>query len=205
MEKYLENRTSHLGIIETLHIEAPGTYFFAYYTKTPRVFGSSFWNVTNINELEARILTIWLNSTINIAQLFIKRVPTGWFKVRGYTFDKLLLLSQKKLNKKEIATLNDVFHEVRKESFPSLWKQIARNVAPGTLTPEWKRMLSDIFLNFDKHLGRGFEPRRKIDNVILGILGYNEDDRKRILEWLYSALLKEVYILKKMNKVDVSG
>jgi len=78
------------------HIDAPGTYFFAYYTRIPRVFGSSFWNVTGINESEAKLLAIWLNSTINFVQLFIERVPTGWFKVRGYTFDNLLLLSPKK-------------------------------------------------------------------------------------------------------------
>lgn len=202
-KKYLEKRVSYLGIIETLHIDAPGTYFFAYYTRIPRVFGSSFWNVTGINESEAKLLAIWLNSTINFVQLFIERVPTGWFKVRGYTFDNLLLLSPRKLKKNEKIAIERVFHDVCYQSFPCVWKQLAMNTEPATLTQEWKSKLSEVFDNFEKWLGKGFEPRRKIDEVILKILGYDSQSSEKILKWLYPALLKEVYILKKMNRVDV--
>ena len=38
-------RSVNLAVIETLHIEAPNTYFFAYYSKSPRAFSSKFWNV----------------------------------------------------------------------------------------------------------------------------------------------------------------
>jgi len=77
------------------------------------------------------------------------------------------------------------------------------NTEPATLTQEWRSKLSEVFDNFEKWLGKGFEPRRKIDEVILKILGYDSQSSEKILKWLYPALLKEVYILKKMNRVDV--
>lgn len=203
--KYLKKRTGHLGIIETLHIDAPGTCFFAYYTKVPRVFGSSFWNVTGINESESRLLAVWLNSTVNFAQLFIERVPTGWFKVRGYTFDNLLLLSPRKLNRKDKITLRRTFREVSHEDFPCIWKQLAMNIDLSTVTPKWKNMLSEVFPDFEKWLGLGFAPRRKIDETVLRTLGYDPKNSEKILKWLYPSLLREVYILKKMNRVDVTS
>jgi len=203
--KYLKKRVSHLGIIETLHIDAPGTCFFAYYTRVPRVFGSSFWNVTGIEEHEAKLLVLWLNSTINFAQLFIERVPTGWFKVRGYTFDNLSLLSPRKLSKKERNVLEEVFDEVCKVNFPCIWKQLAMNVSRDNIELEWRNRLSEVFDDFERFLGKGFEPRRKIDEAILKVLGYDKQNSEKLLEWLYLTLLKEVYVLKKMNRVDIAG
>ncbi len=203
--KYLEKRVSHLGIIETLHIDAPGTCFFAYYTKIPRVFGSSFWNVTGVDESEAKLFAVWLNSTVNLVQLFIERVPTGWFKVRGYTFEKLLLLSPRRLSKKEKATLENVFHNICGENFPCIWKQLAMNIDPSTIAPEWRDRLSEVFDNFEQWLGVEFKPRVQIDETILEILGYDSNNIGELLRWLYPALLREVYILKKMNRVDVTS
>jgi len=204
-KEYLQRRMSNLGIIETLHVDASGTFFFAYYTEKPRVFGSSFWNVVGLDATEAKILAIWLNSTINLAQLFIERVPTGWFKVRGYTFNSLLLLSKNKLNPNDSEALINLFDSVSKVQFPCLWKQLAMNVDPQTLTDEWKGMLGEIFTGLKKYLGSGFQTRREIDRVILKILGYSRKEIDDILEWLYPALLREVYILKKLNRVDTSS
>lgn len=204
-KEYLQKRMSNLGIIETLHVDASGTYFFAYYTEKPRVFGSSFWNVVGVDSTEAKILAIWLNSTINLAQLFIERVPTGWFKVRGYTFNNLSLLSKSKLSPNDLEAITDLFDSVSKIRFPCLWKQLAMNVDQQTLTDEWKKMLAEIFPHFKKYLGSSFRTRREIDEVILKILGYKRKEINDILEWLYPALLREIYILKKLNRVDTSS
>lgn len=203
--RYLERRLSNLGITETLHVDSSGTYFFAYYTKEPRVFGSSFWNVIGINDEEAKVLAIWLNSTLNLAQLFIERVPTGWFKVRGYTFDHLLLLTKNKLDLKEMEDIKKLFNKVKKARFPCIWKQLAMNVSPRKLKAGWKRRLSEIFPDFEKYLGIGFNERREIDELILRVLGYRKTEIKNILKWLYPALLREVYILKKLNRVDITS
>lgn len=203
--KYIERRICNLGIIETLHVDSSGTYFFAYYTKKPRVFGSSFWNVIGLDEEEAKILAIWLNSTINLAQLFIERVPTGWFKVRGYTFNELQLLYKSKLASKELEDIKTLFGKIRKVSFPSLWKQLAMNISKETLKDEWKGKLSEIFPDFKKYLGRKFRARREIDEQILEILGFKKKGINDTLEWLYPALLRELYILKKLNRVDITS
>jgi len=150
-------------------------------------------------------LAVWLNSTVNFVQLFIERVPTGWFKVRGYTFADLKILSPKKLSDKEKKMMESTFNEISKQEFPCIWKQIAMNCKPGLFSPEWIRRLAEVFNEFDEWLGKNFEPRRKIDETILTILGYNTDRIKKIQEWLYPTLLKEIYILKKLNRVDMGS
>jgi len=203
--KYVERRISNLGIIETLHVGSSGTYFFAYYTKKPRVFGSSFWNVTGLDEKEAKILAIWLNSSINLAQLFIERVPTGWFKVRGYTFNQLQLLSKSRLTSKELASIESLFDKIRRTNFPCLWKQLAMNISKSTFRDEWKEKLSEIFPDLKEYLGRKFNARREIDDNMLKILGFKKNEISDILEWLYPALLRELYIMKKLNRVDITS
>ncbi len=200
----MERRLSNLGITETLHVDSSGTYFFAYYSKEPRVFGSSFWNVIGINDEEAKVLAIWLNSTLNLSA-FIERVPTGWFKVRGYTFDHLLLLTKNRLDLKEMEDIKKLFNKVKKTRFPCIWKQLAMNVSPRKLKAGWKRRLSKIFPDFEKYLGIGFDERREIDELILRVLGYKKTEIKNILKWLYLALLREVYISKKLNRVDITS
>ena len=79
------------------------------------------------------------------------------------------------------------------------------NVSPRKLKAGWKRRLSEIFPDFEKYLGIGFNERREIDELILRILGYRKTEIKNILKWLYPALLREVYILKKLNRVDITS
>jgi len=44
-----------------------------------------------------------------------------------------------------------------------------------------------------------------MDKTILEILGFDPQSIKNLLKWLYPALLKEIYILKKMNRVDIAS
>jgi hypothetical protein len=203
--EYLERRICNLGIIETLHVDSSGTYFFSYYTKKPRVFGSSFWNVVGLDEREAKILALWLNSTINLAQLFIKRVPTGWFKVRGYTFGQLQLLHKIKLTSEEFGEIERLFDETKETKFPCLWKQLSMNIPEGELSNEWKEKLSEIFPNFKKCLGTRFTARVEIDRLLMKVLGFEKEEINDTLKWLYPALLKELYIQKKLNQVDITS
>ncbi len=146
-----------------------------------------------------------MNSTVNLTQLFIERVPTGWFKVRGYTFANLKILSPRRLTKKEKALLENVFESISRQPFPCIWKQLAMNCDPKLLNPDWTQKLSEILIGFENWIGRTFEPRRKIDQAVLRVLGFDSKSIQKILKWLYPALLKEIYILKKMNRVDTGS
>lgn len=199
-QAYLRKRQAHLGIVETLHIEAPGTHFFAYYSEIPRVFGSSFWNITNISAEDAKIVTLWLNSALNYAQLFLEQIPTGWFKIRGYVFNKLLMISPDKLRDSERELLLYTFDELKSIEFPCIWAQLAMNVDKNKFPYEIDDF-SNTFSDFKERLGKGFEPRIKLDSIILNTLGYTKN-KQDILDWLYASLLNEIHIRKKINRVD---
>jgi hypothetical protein len=186
-----------LAIIETLHIEAQNTYFFAYYSEFPRAFSSKFWNVQTHSLEEAKVLTLWFNSSFNIIQLLINRIPTGWFKIRGYVFDVLKVPDFKKIDRKTMDELLELFDELKDEAFPGIWVQFARNITKGDIpVSEWN-LMKRTYENFENELGKGFQPRRRIDEVFLKFLPIKiQDSTSQFLKDLYVKMLNEVCLIK---------
>jgi hypothetical protein len=196
-KKWVEGRSVNLAVIETLHIEAPNTYFFAYYSEKPRSFSSKFWNVQTKSIDEAKLMTLWFNSSFNFIQLLINRVPTGWFKIRGYVFKDIKAPSIDKLSKDTKEQANQVFEGIRYQQFPAIWVQLARNVTKESIYPTDLTLMKNSFDNFEGNLGKGFVPRRKIDRLFLEILGLKVRIPERFLSDLYLRLLKEICLVKR--------
>jgi hypothetical protein len=197
-KRWVCERSVHLAVIETLHIEAPNTCFFAYYSEQPRAFSSKFWNVKTKSLEESKLLTLWFNSSLNFIQLLINRVPTGWFKIRGYVFQLLKAPEIDRINLATLQKILGVFDKLHDEEFPAMWIQLARNVAREMISPSDWILMKKTYENFENEIGKGFEPRVIIDRLFIDIL--NPDLKaanfSTFLSELYIKLLKEICLIK---------
>jgi len=168
-EKF-EARKCHIVLGRRFDISAPGTSLIAFCSANPMV-GVDFWSLKNVQGNYGKVLTLWLNSTINLLQTFIFRTETrgAWMKIHDYMLEELLVPKHDKLSKTHYDALINVFEQVGSVEFPSILKQLK-----------------------DKH-----PLRRLIDETWLKVLGYKGDSH-RLLERLYDSLYEEILVLKKM-------
>jgi hypothetical protein len=150
-------------------LSAPGTRHLAFYSSIP-TFGIDMWSVAGINSEDAKIMTFWFNSTINILQMLINRTETrgAWMKLHQYQIKDSMILNVKALSLKERRNILDLFNKLRKQEFLSIHEQLR---------------------------GR-FWARVEIDKAILKTLGFNEQEVNKLLDYLYPALTKEIKQLK---------
>jgi hypothetical protein len=127
------------------------------------------WSI-RVPDAPAKILTLWLNSTLNLLQILLLRRETRgaylWFVAS--TIRKFLVPNIDKMSQNEITILLQAFDEYRNERFPSLLNQLKNR----------------------------FPARVAIDKTLLRVLGFGDDEIDRILDYLYPALAKEIEQLK---------
>jgi hypothetical protein len=122
--------------------------------------------------MDAKIFSVWFNSTIHFLQLFLERIETrgAWIALRKYVMSDFLVTHPRNLSDHERKTLLKVFDQARDVKFPSLLDQ----------------------------LEKGHPERRRIDTEIMRILGFSKTEIEEILEYLYPALRKEIVRLKEL-------
>lgn len=164
------DRKAHVVIGRRFDISAPGTSFIAFYSENP-IVGVDFWSIKKIKGNYAKILTLWLNSTLNILQTLILRTETrgAWMKIHDYMLNEILVPNPQKISSKNYRKLLNVFNQVKNVQFPSILTQLK-----------------------SKH-----PIRQKIDVAWLKFLGYKEEI-PQLLDRLYDTLSEEILILKRM-------
>lgn len=199
--EYVERRTTNLSIVTRCEITAPGTCLLSYYSEIPRCWSRAATSaIRGLKSEDAKILCVWFNSTINLLQFLIERKETrgAWMELSKFILMNLYALDPSKLSNNEKAVLSRLFKDLSNIEFPSVWKQLAMNVKEDAFSDEERNLLSEVFKEFNEHLGKGFEPRKRIDRTILFILGFPSDKHEKILTHLYTDLLKEFARLKKI-------
>jgi len=150
-------------------ISSPGTRFLAYYSEIP-MLGVDMWSVQGMSKDDAKILSLWFNSTLNLLAMLIHRTETrgAWMKLHEYAMNKMQLLDPKKLKKHERNRLLQYFETVKNVSFPSILEQMKTK----------------------------FSPRKELDIMILQMMGYSDDEITQLLDSLYPTLANEIEKLK---------
>jgi hypothetical protein len=172
-EKF-EARKAHLLLARRLYLSSPGTCSIAFYSDKP-IIGIDMWCIRRVRAEFAKILTLWLNSTLSILQFLSIGVAIEgpWMKVHDYMLGEMLVPDFAKIPKRELDQLLQVFDAVKEVKFPSILDQL-----------------------------KGKHPsRRLIDTAWLRILGYEEDSDK-LLDRLYDSLANEIELLKKLMAKD---
>jgi len=168
--KYVENRLGNISIVRRLNIAAPGTTLLAFYSSIPAAPPGVAWSLQMPAEDDAKILTLWFNSSLNIIQTIINRKETGgaYSQIDEYTLKEFLVLDTRKLPQSERKKLLEAFGEVEDTDFPSILEQLKTK----------------------------FPARLTIDKAVLRVLGFGDDEINRILDYLYPALANEIQQLK---------
>jgi len=168
---YIQKRTGNLIIMRRFVINAPGTIHIANYSSEPISSTGTTW-VCNFDHDEAKILCLWLNSSLNLAQIFSKRVEDVWIDIHKYILKEFLVINPKILSKDEKECLLKLFDEYSRIEFESLEQQYMG-------IPELKK---------------------EIDKQLLLILGFEEQQIDEMLANLYNAIKSEFEGLRSMGK-----
>ena len=206
---WVERRASNICVSTRFNISAPGTCLLSFFSEKQRSWSRAATStIKGLNTDEAKIISLWLNSSPNILQFLINRMETegAWMELGKFILENIKVLNidrannklknkgKNTLTKKQTNKLLNVFDEVSKEEFPSIVTQLIMNSNREDFKKEEISRFSEVFEDFEDLIGKGFTPRRKIDTAILDIIG---EDIK-VLNDLYPRLLKEIYILKNM-------
>lgn len=169
-----ERKKAHLLFARRLYLSSPGTCLLAFYSDEPTI-GVDLWSLCDLEQTEAKVLALWLNSTLNILQLLYLGVACEgpWMKLHDYMFSRLLVPDPNKLTKKDIRQLLKVFDKVRNEAFLSISEQLKKES----------------------------EARKSIDRIWLKILGCKSDP-DALLKRLYDSISKEIELIDKLMHVE---
>ena len=166
----VKNRMGNLFIVRRLNLSAPRTHALAFYSSKPAAPVKLLWSLKTSDE-NAKILSLFFNSSINILQSLLQRSETegAFIGLSKYILNEFSVIDPSKLSQSEKKYLFNIFNQVAKQELPSLLDQLR-----------------------SKH-----STRRLIDHAFLKILGYKGDITK-FLDRLYESLAEEILILKKM-------
>jgi hypothetical protein len=165
-----ERKKAHLLLARRLYLSSPGTCLIAFYSDNPTI-GIDLWSLKGISKEDAKILALWLNSSINILQLLYIGVACEgpWMKLHDYMLDRLLVPNPNILTIEEKKELLKIFKSLEKVSFKSITEQ---------------------FKNED-------ESRKAIDKAWLTLLGY-KGDLEKFLTQLYKTILEEIKTINQL-------
>lgn len=173
----VDRRTGNVFIVRRLNLSAPHTHALAYYSSKPAAPTKLLWSL-QMKEENAKILTLYLNSTINLLQSILMRAETegAFMDFSEYILDEFLVVNPNKLTLSERRYLLRVFDKVGRIELPSLLEQLEQ-----------------------KH-----NARVMIDKAWLKVLRYN-GNVDELLDNLYSSLANEINSLKRIMSDSAGG
>lgn len=194
----VQKRRGHIALVRRVDLTAPGTHHLAYYSDENRLYPDMMWVLPDANQEESKVLTIWFDSTFGWLQSIFDRIETrgGWIEWHKYIVQKYRVPQLHALEDR--SQLLDTFKEVKSDDSPSMVVQLARNSVKEHLSVEESEEVSEAFDGLDEEIGRGYEPRRKLDKAVLTLAGMNAEEQDNFLDEFYTNLLVEIVALKLM-------
>ena len=168
----VENRSSNLIFLRRFNISAPGTCFLAYYSDEPAAPTELMSMITKIDEDDAKIICIWVNSIVHLVQVMYERIETegAYMELPEWAMKDLFVIDPRELTQKERDSLLEVFDQVSNVEFPSIMDQVSR--------PNNAKMM--------------------VDEAVLSVLGYSKNEVRELLARLNAAMKEEIASLKNM-------
>jgi hypothetical protein len=170
-KNYVNERIGQLVLVRRVDLSAPGTSLLAFYSQKPVAPPGVAWLIKTTSDDEAKILSLWFNSTISILQILLNRKETrgAFMQIDEYVLKEFKIPDLRKFSEGELKTLLEIFEFVKDIEFTSILHQLKT-----------------------RH-----QAREMIDKAFLRILGY-EDNVDILLEKLHTSLVHEIEVLKKL-------
>ncbi len=174
--KKVRHGTSNFVFARRIDLAARGTKLLSLFSEKPRFLSANSWGIRNLSNEDAKILSLWFNSTLFLMEILSKRTPTrgSWGQMdERYVFE-MDCIDPLKLGDKQRTRLLELFDSIGDKSFPSLMEQLKDD----------------------------FELRRKLDSAFLTILEVDEEKQKPFLGKLYDTMYKRLSVMKETMKGD---
>ena len=168
---YVDGRLGNLLICRRYVPISPGFHHTCFYTRVPTVPPGMMWSVSGGNPEYLKILTLWMNSSIHLCQVLLKKIQDIWIDIHEYSLKSFLMLNPKKISQAERKRLIKLYNQVARYEFEHLRQQIKSRE----------------------------NMRKKIDLEILQVLGFKRNESKRLINILYDALKKEFEALDNLS------
>ena len=170
-KSYVEDRQAKLLVARRFDVTAPGTTTLAAYSEKG-IVGAYMWSIQGLCDEDAKIATLWFNSSIFLISFLINRTETsgGWLRVDKSTLTQMPIIDLKNLQEQERKALLDLFESIKRNVFPSVLEQ----------------------------LQNGYPARKRIDVFFLQLIGYSIEEADKILESLYSSVCLEIKNLRQL-------
>jgi ferredoxin-type protein NapH len=163
----VEERAANFLIARRFDLPAFDLSALAFYSDNP-VVGVDMWSIKGLSNEEAKLQTLWFNSTPNLLQVYMLRTLDTSMKLYDYKLGEFNFMNTDELSQTQRGELMNLFREMGAAELPSILTQL-----------EYKHPL-----------------RLKLDIAILKILGYDEAEAIRILNQLYPLLVEEIKKLR---------
>jgi type I restriction-modification system DNA methylase subunit len=124
--EYLENRKTKLTVSRRFNLSAKNTSAMAFYSESAMAPCKMFWAIQGLSDEEAKVLALWFNSTLNIAQILSRRAETegAFMGLDQYILQRFLVLDSSKLKPEQRNQLIEVFERHAKTKLPSILEQL---------------------------------------------------------------------------------
>lgn len=167
--EYIERRLGEVLVARKFDLSASGTHLLCFYSSISLVPGE-FWLIRNLGSKFARIFCLWFNSTPNLVQMFLNRTETrgAWMKTDISSLKEMYLIDPRTLTENEEEELLESFEVMANCELPSIVEQL--------------RTMHHV--------------RKKVDMMILKIIGFEGSEIESMLSYLYPALANEIEKLK---------
>lgn len=170
-ETYLDSRKANLLVSRRFDLASPGTAFLAFFSETPTT-GQNLWSIRRLPIDEAKIQTLWFNSTMNLLQVYLNRTESraSWMEINEYSLCEGYMVDTNKLRVANRSKLLQLFDKYKQVQFPSIMKQLQTR----------------------------YPPRLEIDRTLLIVLGANDQFIDEFERSAYDLLAAEIHKLSMM-------
>ncbi|MBO3757671.1 MAG: hypothetical protein JTT14_00985, partial [Candidatus Brockarchaeota archaeon] len=174
IRKECKGRLTRLSIAHRINWYSPNVAHLAFYSDIPYAPSNVLEVVKVEDETDAKIISLSLNSTLLLLQLFMhKEESTGrWLNIRIEDLVPTYVLDTNKLNMQEKESLLTLFNELRNVEFPGYRQQLKERF--------WGRV--------------------KLDTTLLKILGFSCEEIQNILPKIYDMLYYEMMKIRRLTK-----
>jgi ferredoxin-type protein NapH len=159
----VEERATNFLIARRFVLPAFDLSALAFYSDNP-IVGADMWSIRGLSNEEAKLQTLWFNSTPNLLQIHMLQTLDTRMKIHGYKLREFNFLNTEKLSQMQRNELLNLFREIGTVELPSILTQLENK----------------------------YPLRLRLDMAILKILGYGEAEASRILNQLYPLLAEEI-------------
>ena len=165
VRKGVADKGTHLALARRFRPNSKSTHFFAFFSESKFITPHTFKIVQTPVE-EAKIQSLFLNSVVGLLSIIVFREQTteGFTDIMESDLNSFTALNSRRLSEKDLSRLDNLFLELKNAKFPSIVEQLEK-----------------------RH-----SARLKLDETILSILGFSNEEINKWLPSVYDALVKEL-------------